>query len=400
MIALRRALGLLLLAAVAAAACKSPPFVDPQWRSKAGVQVLRLRWIKSLGPALPNFAIPEMVEEHDRFNPVETGGAAFDTDKRRVFVGVAVGGLYCLDVRDGETVWRFGVDDPVGSTPLYDPLRKRVYFGADDGLLYAVHARSGRRLWATDTGAEIQRTILMRDDTLYFANADNTIYAVDPDAGEVVWRYRKPPVEGFSAAGYADIAHTGSTVVAAFADGTLAALDTVTGAELWSADLAGEVVAATGEGQINLVDADATPAVLGDTVAAASVSGGLWGLDARTGNVLWTRPDLVGVTGLAAANGMFYAAVAGGGGLVALSKSGQTLWNAGFGSGVLRDPVLYEDLFLVSDSEQGLFVVSTSDGKVLQRLAPRDGFFSAPVEHGGYLFLIGNRSNVYAMSIL
>jgi outer membrane protein assembly factor BamB len=397
----RRLVVLALAAALGAASCSSLPLTDPKWDSHAGFQVLHLRWVKSLGPALPNFYIPEMIEQHDRFKPVETGGAAFDTDKRRAFVGAAIGGLSCLDLRDGETMWRYSIDDPVGSTPLYDSVRKTVYFGADDGLLYAVHARSGRLLWSTDTGAEIQRSIIMRDDTLYVANADNTVYAVDPNAGEVVWRYRKPPVEGFSATGYSDVLHTGTAVIAAFADGTVSSLDAITGAQLWSADLAAEVVSATGEGQINLIDADATPVLAGNVLAAASVSGGLWGLDVDSGNVIWTRPDLVGITGLVAANDMFYAAFAGGKGLCAISKEhGETRWCSAFGSGVLRDPVLYEDVFLISDSEEGLFVVATSTGKVLQRLNPKDGLFSRPVEFGGYLIVMGNRSTVYALSIL
>jgi outer membrane protein assembly factor BamB len=390
-----------LVGALVVAACGNAPPVDPAWRSKAGVEVLRLRWMKSLSPTLPNFYIPEMVEQNDRFHPIETGGAAFDTDKRRVFVGAAIGGLYCLDVRDGSTVWRYGIDDPVGSTPYYDAQRKRVYFGADDGVLYAVHARSGRLLWKTDTGAEIRRAISMRDDTLYLANADNTVYAIDPNSGDVIWRYRKPPVEGFSAAGYADVLFTGTGLVAAFADGTIVSLDAVTGAPLWTADLAGEVVAATGEGDVNLVDADATPAIVDDTLAAASVSGGLWGLDVKTGNVLWTRTDLVGITGLAAANGRFYAALAGGKGLCEISKTdGATVWCSVFGVGVLQDPVLYEDVFLISDSEAGMFVVSTSTGKVLQLLDDRGGFFSRPVEHASYLLVMGNRSTVYALSVL
>lgn len=397
----RRLPAFALLAALLAAACGRGPLVDPTWKSKAGVQVLRLRWMKSLSPPNQNFYVPEMVEEHDRFHPLETGGAAFDTDTRRVFVGAAIGGLYCLDARNGATVWRYTIDDPVGSTPLYDAHRKRVYFGADDGVLYAIHARSGRFLWKTDTGAEIRRSITMRDDTLYLANADNTVYAIDPEKGEVVWRFRKPPVEGFSASGYADILLAGGAVIAAFADGTVASLDAVTGTQLWSADLAAEVVSATGEGEVNLVDADATPVLVDGTVGAASVSGGLWGLEAATGNVRWTRTDLTGVTGLAAANGSFYAAFAGGRGLCAVSpETGETRWCSAFGLGLLQDPVLYEDVFLISDSEAGLFVVSTSTGKVLQRLDDRGGFFSRPVEHASYLLLMGNRSTLYALSIL
>jgi outer membrane protein assembly factor BamB len=372
---------------------------EPLEPGRAGTEVLRLRWVKRLGPELPNFMVPEMVEEHDRFNPVEMGSAGYDTDRRRAFIGAAVGGLYCLDIGDGSTVWRFTIDDPVGSTPVYDPGRKWVFFGADDGRLYAVHARSGRQLWATETGSEIRRGVILRDDTLYVANADNTVLAFDVLNGEIVWRYRRPPLEGFASAGYADIALSGSTILAAFADGTLAALDPVSGALIWENDLAGEVVAATDEGTINLVDADATPVVVGQTVVAASVAGGMYGVDLQSGNVLWTRPDVDRVTGLAEANGFAYAARAGLGLTAVDPSNGRTLWTSRFGMGVLQDPLVYDDVMVIADSVAGLFVVSTADGRVMQRIDQREGFFARPSTHAGYLLVIGNRGTLYAMSI-
>jgi len=387
------------VAVVLVTACGAMPFTDPDWAPRVGKSVLKLRWTRNLGPADKNFFIPEMLEEHDRFNPVETGAAGFDTDKQRVFVGVAVGGLYCLDVRSGKTVWRFDLDDAVGSKPLYDPDRRRVYFGADDGVLYALHARSGRKLWATETGSEIRRVIHMREDTLYLANADNTILAVDPEGGEVIWRYRRPPIEGFSASGYADIVFHGKAVIGAFADGTVASLDAISGAINWSSDLAGEIVTATREGEVNLLDADATPVLTRGVLVAASVAGGVYGMSADNGNVRWTRPDIDRVTGLAETNGLAVAARASTG-LVAIDPTtGKTEWSSRFGMGILQDPVVYDDLLLVSDSEAGLFVASSSDGRVLQRLDQKGGFFARPSGHGGYMMIMGNRSTLYAMSI-
>lgn len=394
-----RHLTAVILVALFAVGCSSLPLTDTAWTPRAGKSILKLRWIKALGPADKNFFIPEMVEEHDRFNPVEMGAAGYDTDKRRAFIGSAVGGLYCLNIRNGQTVWRFDLDDPVGSQPLYDPDRKRVYFGADDGVLYALHARSGRKIWSTETGSEIRKIVHMRKDTLYIANADNTVLAVDPDGGEVIWRYRKPPIEGFSAAGYADILFHGESVIAAFADGTVASLDSVTGAVKWMSDLAGEVVTATREGEVNLLDADATPVLIDGVVVAASVAAGVYGLNADNGNVRWTRPDMPRVTGLAKANGLAMAARAGIGLVAVDPTTGKTEWSSGFGMGVLQDPLVYEDLLLISDSEAGLFVVSSSNGRIMQRLDQKGGFFARPSGHAGYLLIMGNRSTLYAMSI-
>ncbi len=387
------------LVALTELACGSLPLIDPDWSSQAGRHVLHLRWIKNLAPGYPNFQIQQMVEENDRFNPVETTAAGFDTDKQRVFVGAATGGLYCLDIASGDTIWRFGLMDPVGSTPLYDSQRKRVYFGADDGNMYALHARSGRKLWSVNTGSEIQRTITIHEDTLYFANADNTVLAVDPLGGEIIWRFRKPPMEGFSASGYSDIVFDENRLIAAFADGTISALNPVSGAEIWSADLASEIVAASRSGEVNLIDADATPVIIDGTIVAASVDGGLFGLNVLNGNVVWIRPDLNKVTGLAKANGMAFA-VRTGVGLVAVDPgTGKVLWTSHFGVGVMQDPLVYEDLLLISDSEVGLFLVSSATGKVLQRVDPKSGFFARPSGYGGFMLIMGNRSTLYAMTI-
>jgi outer membrane protein assembly factor BamB len=390
--------GLALASLMIVCACGSA-VPEPLTPSTAGTEVLRLRWIKRLAPELPNFMVPEMVEEHDRFNPVEMGSAGFDTDKRRVFVGAAVGGLYCLDIRDGETVWRFGVDDPVGSTPVYDSSRAWVFFGADDGVLYSLHARSGRKIWSVETGSEIRRPVVLRDDTLYVSNADNTILAFDAENGEIIWRYRRAPLEGFSASGYADITVEGPMIISGFADGMLVALDAVTGAMIWETDLAAEVVAATEEGALNLVDADATPVVIGNVVVAASVAGGMYGVDLESGNILWTRPDIHRVTGLAAANGFAYAARAGIGLTAVDPMTGRVDWSSRFGLGVLLDPLVYDDVLVVSDTVAGLYVISTADGRVMQRFDQREGHFARPSTHAGYLLIMGNRGTLYAMSI-
>ncbi len=382
------------------AGCKSFHPVDPSTDPTPGLEVLRLRWVKQLAPTVPNFLVPELVEEHDRFNPIETASAGFDTDKRRVFIGSSVGGLYCLNVRNGETVWRFDVSDPVGSEPLYEPGRKYVYFGADNGKFYALHARSGRKIWELDSGAEIRKKAILHKDTLYIVNADNTVFALDPDKGDIIWQYRRPPLKGFSAAGYAGVVLAKDKIITGFSDGYLVALDPVLGAVVWSNDLASEVVVENKEGVVKLTDTDATPVVVGDVLVAASLDGGVFGLSVTTGNVVWTQPGVTAVTGLAAVHQVVYAARSAFG-LTALDPTtGEPLWSMRFPAGNLLDPVVYDDLLLISDSEFGLYAVSALDGDLLQKLNQGEGFFARPSLHAGYLMILGNRGTLYAMSIL
>ncbi len=363
-------------------------------------QVLRLRWIKPLLSTLPNFLIPELAEEHDRFNPIETASAAFDTEKKRAFIGASAGGMFCLDIADGQIVWRFPLSDAVGSEPLYDASRKALFFGADDGKMYSLHARSGRKLWDADTGAEVRKKPILLNDTLYIINADNTVLALNPDSGETVWQYRRPPLKGFSGAGHSGIILTRNKLIAGFSDGYLVALDPITGAAVWDRDLAAEVDVSESSGQVRLVDADATPTVVDNVLVGASVDGGLQGVNVDTGNVLWTNPDVTTVTGLAESGGIVYAARSTLG-LSALDpKTGKVLWFKGFPAGNLSDPIVYDDLMLVSDSMWGLAVLSLTDGTVLQRINQSEGMFARPSIYGGYLLVLGNGGTLYAMSIL
>ncbi len=397
---LRRFVYLPWILAAVLPSCKQFGNPDPAWQNEADVQVLRVRWIKSLVSDLPNFEIPEIAEEHDRFNPVETGGAGFDTDKRRAFIGSSVGGLYCLDIATGQTVWRFHVDDPVGSVPIYDSERKTVYFGADDGKFYALQARSGRKLWDIDTSAEIRRKAVLHNDTLYVVNADNTVFALAPETGETVWQYRRPPMKGFSAAGYAGMVIADEKLITGFSDGYLVALDPLVGAAVWSRDLAENVELPENDEVVKLVDADATPAVFGEILVGASVDGGLQGINLKNGNVIWTNPNVTSVTGLAKSGDVVYAARSSFGLTAVDPHTGEELWSEKFPAGNLLDPVVYEDLLILSDSIFGMTVVSSVDGRVLQRVNPSNGFFARPTLHAGYLLVLGNGGTLFAMSIL
>lgn len=389
-----------LFVAILVLSCGARPPAERDWLGDGEVRVLSMRWTKKLSPSLPNFQIPELGEKYDRFNPVETASAAFDSENQRAFIGASVGGLYCIDMRRGETVWRFNLAEPVGSHPIYNEQNKTVCFGADDGNFYCLNAISGRKLWQLDTGAEIRRKPILHADTLYIINADNTVIALDPDGGETIWQYRRAPLEGFSSSGHAGITLGGENIIAGFSDGYVVALDTVGGTEIWTNDLASEVSTVSPDGTIELIDADATPIVVDNLVVAASVAGGLQAFDLKTGTVQWTRPEIKGVTGLATRDGVLFAARSSFG-LIALSgKNGAVKWSKEFPSGVLQDPVVHKDLLLLSDSEYGLYVVSTLDGKLLQRLDPREGFFARPSVYAGYMLILGNYGTLFALSIM
>ena len=123
-------------------------------------------------------------------------------------------------------------------------------------------------------------------------------------------------------------------------------------------------------------------------------------MDAETGNILWARPDLEMVTGMGEAFEEVVVLRAGNRGMTVLNpETGETRLTSMFGMGHKSDPVLYDDVLLVTDTEAGMYAISLDTSEVLQRLDMNGGFFSRPREYGGYLFVLGNWSTLYAFSI-
>ena len=67
---------------------------------------------------------------------------------------------------------------------------------------------------------------------------------------------------------------------------------------------------------------------------------------------------------------------------------------------MLQDPVVHDDVVILSDSEFGLSVHSTVNGDLYQRIDLREGFFAQPSIKNGYMLVMANNGTLIAMSIL
>ena len=145
-------------------------------------------------------------------------------------------GLYALRAADGQEVWRFDSELPLGNSPTVDggvvyvgghdrqlhaldalkgthlwsfnaaqagyntnPLvvDGKVFAGNRDGRMYAIGAhgtsRQGQLLWSYETGGPINLSAAYKDGVVYFASNDNHAYALRADDGALVWKSGKLP---------------------------------------------------------------------------------------------------------------------------------------------------------------------------------------------------------------
>ncbi|GAA2756799.1 PQQ-binding-like beta-propeller repeat protein [Actinopolymorpha rutila] len=117
-------------------------------------------------------------------------GPAFTADGATVLVPSADHHLYALDAADGSVRWRFGVPDPVLSSPLVTSVDEvaTVVFSAGT-TLYAVHAETGERRWKADLHGFFAGRAACDGDRVYVGGGDGRAYAFDAATGAQAWSY-------------------------------------------------------------------------------------------------------------------------------------------------------------------------------------------------------------------
>lgn len=352
--------------------------------------------------------------------PYERGQPEIDPANRRVFVGSSDRGLYCVRADDGLVLWRFETVGFVNGAPLYDPSHNVLYFGSNDGALYRVDADTGRLHWRFATNAEVARRPVLSGGLLYAVNANDTVLALEPATGKLVWSQHRTPALGMEVAGYSGPTVWRGKVYVAFSDGTVTAFDPKTGFERWQpVDLAGEAEQQLGELPTYLdVDTTPVPDVIGQgpVVYVGSYAGGVYALDADSGTQIWSNPAAHGVSDLTLwsqpaqrpkgggpdlpARKLLFAST-GTTGLWALDpETGAEVWRASLPKGGVSAPVPIQGALIVNTTQLGVFLLSPIDGSVIDGIHMTTGSASAPAVHGRRAFVLTNEGSLLHLHVM
>ena len=352
--------------------------------------------------------------------PYERGQPEIDVDGRRVFVGSSDRGLYALSAEDGSVIWRFETVGFVQCEPLYDPREDVVYFGSNDGALYKVAAKTGELRWRFSSNAEVARRPVLANGLLYAVNANDTVIAIEPRTGKMVWHQHRAPAMGMEVAGYAGPLVWRGKVYTGFSDGTVTAFDARTGAERWQpVDLSAEAEQTLGDVP-QYLDVDTTPVAdvidAGAVIYVGSYAGGVFALDAESGTQLWSNPGVAGVSELVLwqqpahrprkgdgperPERKLLLAATGTTGLWALDpETGREVWRRHLPDGGVSAPVPVMGALLVSTTQLGIFLLSPLDGSIIDGIHLADGSSVTPAAHGRRAFALTNGGYFMSLSI-
>jgi outer membrane protein assembly factor BamB len=350
--------------------------------------------------------------------PYERGGTELDVAHRRVFVGSRDHGMYALQATDGDVLWRFETLGPVQSEAKYDAHDDVLYFGSNDGALYKVSASSGALSWRFSTGAEVSHRPWLEGGLVYIVNANDTVVAINAKSGAMVWNQHRPPALGMEVAGHAGPLVWRGMVYTAFSDGSVSAFDARTGEERWApVDLSAIAEQTLGELPTYL-DVDTTPVpdlIEGQAVVyVASYEGGVFALNADNGSRVWSNATVRGASELClwqqpeyTRNGAppvparkLLIVSTGTSGLWAIDPtSGTEVWHREVPLGGTSRAVPMLGALMFSTTQQGLFLVSPLDGKVIDGIHTGEGFSMAPSAYGQRAFIVSNAGRFYSFVV-
>lgn len=334
----------------------------------------------------------------DAYVPVEQATPAVDPVHDRLYVGSTTGTLWAMR-GNGRRLYRYEAGSSLEAGPTLDRERNELYVVSEDGVVHALSARTGALRWKSDSAAGATRKpVVLVKDALYVASDTDQVVALARDNGEVLWRYRREPTDGYHVSGHAGLTLDGNRLYAAFSDGMIVALDGADGRVIWERDTAldfppGEV----GRGQ-RFVDVDTTPVRIGDVLYAASFSGGLYGLDPTSGSVASIRPEWTGINAIVPAENDLILATAEGAITRVEPTTGVVRWSVRASRGTPSNPILADDVLYLSETLGGFVARSVSSGVELSRIESGHGFTAAPaiVERRGVV--ISNGGTLYAFT--
>src|SRR5262245_28398690 len=223
-----------------------------------------------------------------------TGGAVRSTPAisgARLFVGSGDGFLYALDRRDGRVVWRFQAGNPVTSSPAV--AGGLVIASTHAGRIFAVEQQTGRLRWSRNAGPALPfntypagawdiwaSSPVVSGNTVVAGGIDGVVYALDLASGKDRWqaktggRIRATPA-------IAD----GMVVIGSW-DGRVYCLDLASGKERWVHRTIGDTLDSHKFG-FDRRALQSSPAMAEGKVFVGSRDGGMYALNAQTGERLW-----------------------------------------------------------------------------------------------------------------
>jgi outer membrane protein assembly factor BamB len=145
------------------------------------------------------------------------------------------GSLYAIDEETGSLLWSFTTGHYLWSQPQVS--EGRIYIGSMDHFVYGLNA-NGEELWKTELSGAVTGAPLLSEDgsILYAGSLGNTMYALDTKSGAPLWT-----VDADSSV-WGSLLQVDGNLLFTDDTGQIYAVDAASGASVWQTQFSGEIV--------------------------------------------------------------------------------------------------------------------------------------------------------------
>ena len=150
-----------------------------------------------------------------------------------IFVGSMDHFIYAVSMA-GEEIWSVEMAGAVVGSPLLSEDGETLFVSSIGDEVAALSASSGDRLWTFSTEDSVWGRAALADGTLYVADSDGNLYALDPANGEPIWQTE------FAGSVVGGVTAIADGIVLATEEGVLKAFN-FDGSPKWEATLDGEI---------------------------------------------------------------------------------------------------------------------------------------------------------------
>ncbi len=315
------------------------------------------------------------------------------SDGARVFAAAHDGRVAAFEAFTGKRLWAVKTRRPLSGGPATDG--RKVLLGTSDGDVLALDAETGASLWSAQVGSEVLAAPAISAGLAFIRTVDGRLIALSLADGAEAW-FVQQSVPRLSVRGTAAPVVAGTSVVAGFDNGRVAAYAIGDGSPLWDVLLNPP----GGRTEVDrLVDINAALQLVGPDLYVPGYQGQIASMALESGQVLWSR-EVSTYSGIAADLLNVYVANATGE-MVALSRrSGRENWRAPtLLNRDLSGPAAWRNSVVVGDFEGYLHWFNATTGDLQARVrAGSKRITSAPLVVNDYVYVLTDGGKLFAFT--
>ena len=323
----------------------------------------------------------------------------------RVYLTTEDGRALALDRDTGRQIWEYHTDAPVYSSPAV--AGDLVYFGLPSKRFVALDRETGVLRWEIDLGNPVLADPIVVDGTVYVGSTDSRLYALDAATGRKLWSYK---TEDWI---YARVAFVDDLVAINSRDGLLHIVDTKTGRKRFVYDSGwsmnggpviheDKVYFMSNRGTVWAVDRNTITYPFERAWWTVRFNLYIWGAlssaPGQKGTVWGASVDGRAHSSLAIGHGMVYAATDKGGVFAIDADTGERLWSTDLGMSISSDPVVAGETLLVGTLDGTLYGLDAFTGQQLMTFKTDGEITASPVVVGDTMYVTSRDGNLYAVT--